>query len=292
MTKNIFLAVAFIISFSLLSKEIPIDKIVAVVNDDIITASDLKNFDRVIKSRKAKMEQDQYSHVVSSEKNMLNQMINDKLVMYYAKENGFASSDDEISEFISSRMRSMGMTQKDLDKQLRDGGQTFEEFRSELKLEKAKADIFERDLKKKIEISESDFETFFRQEFKQDVDIKEYNIKYVVLNNETEASATKNFDKIFKQNNGVDLGFININDLAPELATAARTMNAGDVKGPISSKNAYYMIKVADIKSSKNPEYNKHKEVMERELVQKNFNRLLDDWLNQRREESYVKTYI
>ncbi len=301
MIKKVFLIAVLTLSSTLLCKEVLLDKIIAVVNDSITTESDLKDFDRVMKTRKTKMEPSVYASITSSQKNMLNEMINDKLIMQYAKENKFEPSNEEINEFIASRMRSMGMTQKDLDKQLKDGKQSYEEFRAELKLEKAKADIFERDLKKKIEISEADFETFFKKEFKQEVDLKEYNIKYVLFKTETEAknakettksSTDKNFDKIFSDNNGVNLGFINLTDLVPELMSAVKSMNIGEVRGPVSGKSGYYIIKVVSFRSTKNPEYIKNKEGIERELVQRNFKRLLDDWLNQRKEESYVKIYV
>jgi len=300
MAKKIFLIIVFTLSSTLLCKEVLLDKIIAVVNDSITTESDLKGFDKVMKTRKIKMEPNMYSNITSSPKNMLNEMINDQLILQYAKENKFESSADEMNEFIASRMRSMGMTQKDLDKQLKSEKQSYEEFRAELKLEKAKADIFERDLKKKIEISEADFETFFKKEFKQDVDLKEYNIKYILFKTEPEAltaknstkSTSENFDKIFSNNHGVDLGFINLDDLVPELMSAVKNMSIGEVKGPVPGKNGYYLVKVVSFRSLKNPEYVKNKDAIERELVQKNFRRLLDDWLNQRKEESYVKIYV
>jgi len=290
----------FLISSALYSKEVLIDRIIAVVNDDIITESDLKSFNKTLKSRKAKMSPEAYTYASASNKNMLNEMVNDTLITQYAKDNGFLSSNEEINEFINSRMRNMGMSQKDLQKQLKDSSQTFDEFRSELKLEKTKADIFERDLKKKIEISESDFEKFFKDQFKQEVNIVEYHIKYVQFENENNAESAKNsskksndaFDKVFNKNNGTDLGFINLEDLIPELKKAVSNMNVGDVKGPVNINNSFYVIKVVSLKNTKNPEYIKNKDAIERELVQMNFSRLLDDWLNQRKEESYVRTYI
>ncbi len=300
MFKKILLVVLIAVPSVLLSKEVLLDKVISVVNDEIVTQSDLKTFEKTLKSRKAKMEESRYSHIMSSQKNMLNEMINDRLIMQFAKDNGFNSSNEEITEFINSRMRSMGMTQRDLDKQLKDSGQSYDEFRSELRLERAKADIFERDLKKKIEVSEADFETFFKNEFKQDVDIKEYHIKYILFKAESDALFTKNsikknnsnFDDIFKNNKGVDLGFINLNDLNSELMSAVKSMNPGDVNGPVSTKTGYYIVRVVGVRNTKNPEYIKNKELIERELVQKNFNRLLDDWLNQRKEESYVKINV
>lgn len=300
MIKRSLLLFLLIFSSQLFCKAVLVDKIIAVVNDDIITSSDLKGFEKTIKSRQQKMEPSTYSHITSSSKNMLNEMINDKLITQYAKDSGFLSSNDEINEFIASRMRSMGMGQKDLEKQLKESGQSYDEFRSELRLEKAKADIFDRDLKKKIEVSESDFEALFKQEFKQDVDVREYHIKYMKFADQNEAQKVKDsikkgekdFDRMFSRHNGIDIGFITMEDLAPELMGAVKTMNVGDIKGPVDTKSGSYIISITGFRNSKNPEYIKNKDQIERALVQKNFTRLLDDWLNQRREESYVKTYI
>ena len=112
MTRNILLSLMVLISGALYSKEVLIDRIIAVVNDDIITESDLKSFNNTLKSRKAKMSPEAYTYTSSSNKNILNEMVNDTLIIQYAKDNGFLSSNEEINEFINSRMRNMGMTQK------------------------------------------------------------------------------------------------------------------------------------------------------------------------------------
>ena len=66
MIKKVFLIAVLTLSSTLLCKEVLLDKIIAVVNDSITTESDLKDFDRVMKTRKTKMEPSVYASITLS----------------------------------------------------------------------------------------------------------------------------------------------------------------------------------------------------------------------------------
>lgn len=278
------------------SKEILIDKIVAVINEDIKTLSDLKNYKKTIESRKPKMPPEEYNTLISSEKNLLNSMVNESLLLQYAKENDLAPSTEEIDEFIIRRLRSLGMSQKDLQKQLATAGQTVDDLKNELSLEQIKARIFERDLKKKINVSERDYEELFKKEFKQDINITEYNVTIITVDNQEKAKNLyreikkgKDFATAMQSHGGGDLGYVAAHDILPELSGPIKTMQPGDIKGPIKTPAGYQIIKVVNTRNSINPEYVRNKESLERSLVEKQFQHQLNVMLEEIRDGSYVK---
>jgi parvulin-like peptidyl-prolyl isomerase len=288
-------------------KEVLVDKIVAVVNEDVKTMSDLKAFKRVIEARKPKMDPEEYKDVIGSDKKLLELLVQETLILQYAKEQDLLPSKDEIDDYIKKRMTALGMGQKELERQLATSGQTLAEFKEELKMEQAKARIFEKDLKRKISISEGDYESLFKKEFHQELNIIEYRIQHISLKSEDQADMVykkikggADFKDMAKQysddkgtsSSGGDLGFINSDDLLPELFKAVKNMSPGDVKGPVKTKLGYQIIKLSEVRNIQNPEYLKNKETIERTLVEKQFKHQLKLFVDDLREDAYVKTYL
>jgi len=289
------------------AKEILIDRIVGVVNDDIITLSDVKNFEKSLSSKKAKLTAEDFQKLAGSQKAILDKIVESKIILQYLKDNDMQSDKDELDSIIKRRMKSVGMTSRDLEKELKDSGQTMEDLRNELEGEQGKARIFEKDLKNKISVSEQDYVNFFQKEFKQDININEYKISHILVKDPAlaekvyqEAKKGTAFDQLaYKysedegtKNNGGDLDYVKADSLLPEMQKAVENMSAGDIKGPIKTKLGYHIIKLYAFRTQKNPEYIKNKELIERALVEKDFLRQLSLWIDEKKEEYYVRTYL
>jgi parvulin-like peptidyl-prolyl isomerase len=304
---KVLIAIMFMLNGNAYSKEVLLDRIVAVVNADIITLSDLKEFERSLHFRKAKLSDEDYQKLAGSEKAMLDKIIESKIILQYLKDNNMVSDREELDSLIKRRMKSVGMTQKDLEKELKDSGQTMDDLRNELEVEQGKARIFDKDLKRKISISEQDYANFFEKEFNQDINISEYKIRHILVKDPKlaekvyqEAKNGDSFDQlaykysedIATKNNGGDLDYVRSDQMMPEMQKVVFNMSAGDIKGPIKTKLGYHIIKLDAFRTQKNPEYIKNKEMIERALVEKDFQRQLALWIDEKKEEYYVRTYL
>lgn len=307
MKRIIITILTLLMPLTIIAKEILVDKVVAVINEEIKTMSDLKKYKKAIEARKVKMDPQEYSDVISSDKKLLDYFVQETLLLQYAKEQGLEPSKEELDEFIKRRMSDLGMNQKDLEKQLEASGQTIEGFKQELKVEQAKARIFEKDLKRKISVSDSDYEIFFKKEFNQDINIIEYHLQHIILKTSEQADVIykkiksgEDFSAMAKQysddkatnNNDGDLGFIQSTDLFPELLKAVNNMSPGDIKGPIKTKLGYQIIKLSETRNIKNPEYVRNKEDIERTIIERQFRHQLKLFVEDLKEDAYVKTYI
>ncbi|MFH1224076.1 MAG: peptidyl-prolyl cis-trans isomerase [Pseudomonadota bacterium] len=300
MRKTMIIATLLTGSFTVVyPKEVLVDRIVAIVNEDVITMSDLKDFGKTYRNKKMKVDPKEFEKVTSSEKNMLNRMIADKLIYQYLQSNDLLSSKDEIDEMVRRRASSIGMKFSDLEVQLRMTGQTMDDFRTEMQIEQGKAKIFERELKTKITVSETECQELFKQESKQDIDVVQYKVQHILVKNKTaadeiqkELKAGKSFDQLADKYHSTDLGFIKQGDVLPEIFSAIKNMSPGDVKGPVQTKLGYHVFKVDELKSGKNPEYIKNKEQIERVIIDRQFQRQLSMWIDEKRDESYVRAYL
>ena len=289
------------------AKEVLLDRIVGVVNDDIITLSDVKVFERSLNSKKARLTEEDFQKLAGSQKAVLDKIVESKIILQYIKDNNMQSDKEELDSMIKRRMKAVGMSPKDLEKELKDSGQTLDDLRNELEVEQGKARIFERDIKRKIAVSEQDYANFFQKEFKQDININEYKISHILVKEQAlaekvyqEAKKGASFDQLaYKysedegtKNNGGDLGYVKADSLLPEMQKAVQNMSAGDIKGPIKTKLGYHVIKLDAFRTQPNPEYTKNKDQIERVLVEKDFLRQLSLWIDEKKEEYYVRTYL
>jgi len=307
MTRSLIIIILALSGMNIHSKEVLLDRIVAVVNDDIITLSDVKDSEKILNLRKAKMSAEDYKKIAGSQKDILNRIVESKIILRYLKDNNMQSDRDELDTMIKRRMKALGMNQGDLERELKGTGQSIDDLRNELEVEQGKAKIFERDLKRKITVSEQDYVNFFEKEFKQDVNLSEYKIRHILLKDQKlaekvyqEAKKGESFDQLaYKysedtatKNNGGDLDYVRSDQMLPEMRKAVENMSSGDIKGPIKTKLGYHIIKLDMFRAEKNPEFVKNKDMIERSLVEKDFHRQLALWLDEKKEEYYVRTYL
>jgi parvulin-like peptidyl-prolyl isomerase len=289
------------------AKEVLLDKIVGVVNDDIITLSDIKDFERSLNSKKAKLTAEDFQKLSGSGKAVLDRIIESKIILQYIKDNGMQSDKEDLDSIIKRRMKAVGMNLQDLEKELKESGQTLDDLRDELEVEQGKARIFDRDIKRKISVSEQDYANFFQKEFKQDINISEYKISHILIKDQNiaekvyqEAKKGASFDQLaYKysedtgtKNSGGNLDYVKSDSLLPEMQKAVENMSPGDIKGPVKTKLGYHIIKLDAFRTQKNPEYIKNKDLIERALVEKDFLRQLSLWIDEKKEEYYVRTYL
>ncbi|MBN1114563.1 MAG: peptidylprolyl isomerase [Oligoflexia bacterium] len=284
-----------------------VDYIVAVIGDNIKTDSDLNKFRDFVKVRKDGISPDEYQGLLASRRKLLDKLVEETLVLQYAEENDLAISEEEINELITRRMNELGMTRSQFERQLRLSGQNMEQFRQSIRVDRAKARLFESELKTRIASSEDDLKRYFENKTGEKVNIIEYRIQHILLNNEAEAEKVKarllaggdfgelaykySVDKGTASTKG-DLGFLQESELLPQLRQRIVNMSPGDIKGPVRTKLGYHIIKLAELRNRENPNYVSARADIERMFVNKEFEKQLTLWTERRKDDFYVKIYL
>lgn len=267
---------------SLYSSEVVVDRILAVINNEIITLSDLK------KDKESKIEE----------------LVNNTLILEYGKEKDLIPSSEEIEEFISQKIKDLNTNKKDFFKELQKANKTLESFKENLKVERTKSKIFETELRGKITISEQDLTRLFEEKTKENYLLKEYNIHHILLKDNKTAYEIK--EKIIK---GEDfktlamkysedkltskegLGYIAFKDLIPEFKEAIKDLSIGGTSNPVKTSLGYHVIKLNDIRTKVNPVFSELRPYLENEIATKQVNDLFDELLSRLRNKYYVKVF-
>ena len=137
----------------------PIDAIVAVVNNEVITGQELEARMQTVEARLrsqgvAVPPRDQF------QKQLLERMIVDRAQLQLAKENGLRVEDPLLDAAVARIAEQNGLTLADFRKRIEADGTTFERFREDIRSEILLQRLREREVDNKVQITESEIDNF------------------------------------------------------------------------------------------------------------------------------------
>ena len=115
-------------------KYIEIDKIVAIVETQTITNSELNKKKEQIRKALSQQEED-----VSSEKKItklsLDQLITEKLVLEYSLMKGITISEEQLNNVLNNIAKSNNISIEELIKEIETDGSTYSDFRNDIRMQ-------------------------------------------------------------------------------------------------------------------------------------------------------------
>ncbi len=143
-----------------------IDKIIAIVNDDIITLSQLK---KEASSYIKQIESSDYSDQEKKEQSrrmnekVFNALIDRSLTTQEAKMYHIAVSDNEVNNAIENIIKTKSVGKEEFKKALLQEGLTLEEFRENIKNQILQSKLITHAVKSKVVITESDIKKYYKE---------------------------------------------------------------------------------------------------------------------------------
>ena len=160
---------------------VEVDRIVAVVNDEVITMQELQ-------SRLASIERQMREQNVPLppknviERQMLDRMISDQVQLQEAKESGISVTDRELEESIQRIAKSNKLTLTDFRAALEKDNISWSKFREEIRSEITLARLREREVARRVSISDGEIENYLNNpDSGAKSDNVEVNISHIVL---------------------------------------------------------------------------------------------------------------
>ena len=156
MMKNLLLSL--VTGFALLflcvpgaaSGSVTVDRVVAVVNEDIITLSDLQ--------RELAKHKD-----MTDERIMLEEMIDRRLQMSAARKTGMDVSDREMNDAIADIMKRNDMTKPQFEAALRKEGITLDQYRTELREQMTMSRLINKYVRTGLSVDESEARAYYER---------------------------------------------------------------------------------------------------------------------------------
>jgi len=294
---NIFLILT---SISSNAREV-IDRVVAVVNNDVITQSEFNIF---LLELPEQAQADKYK--------VLSDMVDQKLIEQKASELGITVTDQEIDQSISNMQTKLGMSDEDLQQMLTKENLTEAQLRDQWRMQLISNKLVSAKLKGNIAVTEDEVRERYIQYYGQIENAEEVEIAHVLINynseNEEEslkkaqkvydlAKSGENFDVLVseysddtlsKDKNGV-LGYFKKGELVIELEDAVEKTKVGDVTGPVKTNSGYHVVKVLDRKSMEESSVDEYREQIKYEIYKEKAANALEKFLADTRKDAYIE---
>jgi peptidyl-prolyl cis-trans isomerase SurA len=162
------------------SRIIPVDRIVAVVNDEVITSNDLN--DRVaLVVRQFQRQGGQLPSADALSRQILERMINDLLQAQLAKETGIKVDDLTLDRTIERISQENSLSMTDFRAALEKDGIRYPRFREDIRNEILLARLREREVENTIVVTDAEVETELAREAKEASGDSEYNLAHVLV---------------------------------------------------------------------------------------------------------------
>lgn len=264
--KNIFL----INQVYAVQEYIEVDKIIAIVETQTITKSELNKKKEIISKAIS-----QQGEVIPSDKKItklsLDQLINEKLVIEYALMQGININDERLNNVINNIATSNNISNEELIKEIETDGSNFSDFRENIRIQLIFEQVKNRIISANIKISKFEIDNYI--ELQKERTPTKYNYSHIFIENikdsadniDVEVTKTKlkevsnqlkekNFEEVaidysdgpMATKAGL-IGSKTIDEIPDIFIESLKSMNIGETSQPIKSSGGYHLIKLNKI---------------------------------------------
>ncbi len=162
------------------NEPVPVDRIVAVVNDEVITLHELRAGLDVAVSQLRRQGTPLPPRDVL-ERQMLERLIMDKVQLQHARDIGLRIDDVQLDQALQRIAAGNKMTMAQFREALQKDGVAFDKFREDIRNEMTIARVREREVESKIAISEGEIENYLSGESAKAGTSEEYEVAHILL---------------------------------------------------------------------------------------------------------------
>jgi peptidyl-prolyl cis-trans isomerase SurA len=252
-----------------------VDRVVAVVNDEVITRVELTHQIRLTIDA-LKRQGTPLPPADTLEKQVLERMIAQRTQLQFAKENGLRIDDAVLEKTIARIAQDNRMSIQGLRDALARDGVPFDRFREEMRGEMVIARLREREVDSRIVVTEAEIDAFLASQSAES-QVNEYNLAHVLVRVPEQASPeqlqtrrARAEEALAKLKSGADfgqiaatysdapealnggaLGWREANRLPTLFLDAAQSLRVGQVSELLRSANGFHIIKLVDQRGAK-----------------------------------------
>lgn len=279
-----------------------IDRIVAVVNDDLITLSDLNRYISSIPPGTAEIDRDR----------VLNDLVEQMILEQEAAKLGITVSDPEIDMSIENIRTKAGMSHELMEEMLKKENLTKEQFRKQWRLQIISGKLVNSIVKGRVAVTDDEIENLYKEYYGNIENSDEVQIAHILISvNEQQperalekasriaelAKSGNDFSKLVaeysddtfsKEKEGV-LGYFKKGELVSELEAVVAITEVGEVSGPVQTASGFHIIKVLNRNTLDSNSVDTYREQLRQEIYKKKVAEELQKYIATMRENAYIE---
>lgn len=297
-----------------------IDKVIAIVNDTVLTQYDVDKALAPYMPRLAKIpnEKAREEMLQRARKNFLDNLVNRELVLQRARELNLTVDDSEVDTFLEQMKKRNRWSDQQLAMAMKQFGFTIAEYKEHLRRELLMTRVQQLKVVSRIKISSKMVSEIMEQDYYKGKFEDHLRVSHILFeiqpwfDAEKIAKVRKEAERIYKRalegkvkfaklaedwsdddesaDKGGDLGWITRGQTDPALDDVLFKMAVDTVRGPVRSRFGFHIVKVTAKKQIPIKDVAKTRAKIRMVLRQKALKKNLAEWLRELRVRAYIKT--
>lgn len=306
---------AFIVLAGILSIAFPysgnaeiVDKVIAIVNDDIITLKEAQRYIRVEQAGKF-VSIDEYFRNIKI-RDRLDTLVDDVLIRQQARKLKIDISDREIDMIIENIKKQNLISDLELREQLQKDGITLRDFKEGIKMNALRNRVVARAIAPDLNITEATLRTYYEQhgeEFRtEEIKIQQIFVSGQRQDGQKRALTVyellkegKPFEKVAQEYSdeptgsaGGDVGWVQSEELIPMLRDALKQIQVGMITPVVSTPYGFHVLKLNDTRKEDLPPFDEVKGKIQQVMMRKEGERKYKEYVQKLKESSYIEVKI
>ena len=306
---KIILAVSFLAAACGMVHAEVVDRVIAIVNDDIVTLKDFEAFVKIEKRTTKYTSVDEYFRNLQL-KEKLETFIERTLIKQQAKKAGIVVTDQEVSGFIENIKKQNLITDAELREQLRKDNVTYEQFREGIKLNLLRTRLLMRVVSTEVSITENALKSYYdshQDYFKEE----EFHIQQIFISGQHKdireraetaykqlvagtpfAEVARKYSDDPSARQGGDIGFVKRSDLLPTLRDALNGLPPGAFSIVVPTPYGLHILKLIEVKQSGTVPYDEVKKAIRERMIIEESGKRYQDYIAKIKRSSYIEVKI
>ena len=314
MTKLIAIVSVFFMGLSA-SAEL-VERIVAIVNAEVILESDVKKMPAKLKKRDLI-----YDYLIpgneelfykGDRKALLDYLVNEKIMDSEIKRLNLTVTADKVDQEVKEIAKRNNITAQEVLSAVSAEGLNATEYKESLKSRLERQSLIESEIISKLRISDEDaYSEFVRKNPSARSTVNEYSVAHIFFSPKKgggesalkraqdvydKLKSGENFEALSQQysedpnfSNGGFLGTFKTGEFLKELEDAVANLSPGQYSPVVKSRQGFHIVKLLSKKGSTDPRFEKEKERIKSQIFDATFRRQLKLWLQTKRDESFLR---
>lgn len=254
---GLLLVCVFICFFAGVGSAKLVNRIVAVVNGEAITLHDLKNEVEQGGPDMNQIDPDDINQSEAMRREVLEAMINDKLLKQEAERFEIKVSDEEVEGQMNQIRKENGLSQAEFEQAVKEQGMSMDEYRQALHEEIKKRKLLSNMVHQKVVVADDEIQEFYQQNQEDYGQPQTVRLRLIVHPDQTKlqevrqaidsgetsfAQAADNVSKGPGAGQGGDLGEMRWKDLRSEWQDVVSSLDPGEVSQVFSLQDNYALL--------------------------------------------------
>ncbi len=274
-----------------------VDRVSAVVGDQPILWSEVQSFKKELTGNRALANIYRMNPEKISEKDILDRMIEEKIVSLSVKEYDALVTDLEVENQIQTIAKQNNITKERLFESLKGEKISLETYRKNIRAQLEKRNIFDRELRRNAGGGASDPE--LRAVYNERAP-REFKLSLIALRKsaatrdrmksilDESKKADVSLGKLGEKYGADSLGWVTLDTLNPKFAKLIQSSHPGQVIGPLEEKGQLNLFLFEAERRGSEEGFEKMKDQLASQVQSQDFDRRFDNWIDRRKKDLHI----